>query len=42
MNLSHIIHDPIKSLLIDIFQCFAPVELLQIAELHVHLLLLLR
>ena len=42
MNLSHIIYDPIKSLLVDIFKCFATMELLQVAELHVHLLLILR
>ena len=41
-NLSHIIYDPIKSLLVDIFQRFATVKLLQVAELHVHLLFILR
>ena len=42
INLCHILNDPIKSLLIDIFKRFATMELLQVAELHVNLLLVLK
>ena len=41
-NLCHVVNDPIKSVLVDILQGLATVELLQVAELHLHLLLFLQ
>ena len=41
-NLCHVVNDPIEGVLVDVLQGLATVELLQIAELHLHLLLFLQ
>ena len=41
-NLCHVVNDPIKGVLVDVLQGLATVELLQVAELHLHLLLFLQ
>ena len=41
-NLCHVVNDPIEGVLVDVLQGLATVELLQVAELHLHLLLFLQ
>ena len=41
-NLCHVVNDPIEGVLVDVLQGLATVELLQVAELHLHLFLLLQ